>query len=127
MTEHHRIREASDSIEHALHLNARRKLRIVAVIDIIKGASVLAIGFGLLSAHSHVLENGGVSLLRLLDIDPTLGLPACLCSLRWPMRSFASSKRTACGSCAGGRVGSAFFRPASTFRSSSIISSVPPA
>ncbi len=75
MTEHHRIREASDSIEHALHLNARRKLRIVAVIDIIKGAAVLAIGFGLLSAQSHVLENGGVSLLRLLDIDPALGLP----------------------------------------------------
>lgn len=75
MTEHHRIREASDSIEHALHLNARRKLRIVAVIDIIKGALVLAIGLGLLSAQSHVLENGGVSLLRLLDIAPTLGLP----------------------------------------------------
>ena len=75
MTEHHRIREASDSIEHALHLNARRKLRIVAVIDIIKGALVLAIGLGLLSAQSHVLENGGVSLLRLLDIDPALGLP----------------------------------------------------
>jgi len=75
MTEHHRIREASDSIEHALHLNARRKLRIVAIIDVIKGASVLAIGLGLLNAHSHVLENGGVSLLNLLDIDPTLGLP----------------------------------------------------
>ena len=75
MTEHHRMREASDSIEHALHLDARRKLRIVAVIDMIKGAAVLAIGFGILSAHSHVLENGGVSLLRLLDIDATLGVP----------------------------------------------------
>ena len=75
MAEHHRIREASDSIEQALHLDARRKLRIVAVIDIIKGAAVLAIGLGLLNAQSHVLENGGVTLLRLLDIDPTLGLP----------------------------------------------------
>lgn len=74
MSEHHRIRDASDSIEHALHLDARRKLRIVAVIDLIKGATVLAIGFGILSAQSHVLENGGVSLLRLLDIDPTLGV-----------------------------------------------------
>jgi uncharacterized membrane protein (DUF2068 family) len=75
MSEHHRIREANDSIEHALHLNARRKLRIVAVIDMVKGAAILAIGFGILSAHSHVLENGGVSLLKLLDIDATLGVP----------------------------------------------------
>ena len=76
MTEHHHpIREANDSIEHALHLNARRKLRIVAVVDIFKGLAILAIGFGILNAHSHVLENGGVSLLRLLDIDPTLGVP----------------------------------------------------
>ena len=76
MTEHaHPVREVNDSIEHALHLNARRKLRIVAVVDMIKGATILAIGFGILSAHSHVLENGGVSLLRLLDIDATLGVP----------------------------------------------------
>jgi uncharacterized membrane protein (DUF2068 family) len=74
MSEHHRIREANAAVEHALHLNARRKLRIVAVIDLVKGLVILAIGFGLLSAHSHVLENGGVSLLRLLDIDPTLGV-----------------------------------------------------
>lgn len=75
MSEHHTVREVNENIEHALHLNARRKLRIVAVVDIIKGATILAIGFGILSAHSHVLENGGVSLLRLLDIDPTLGVP----------------------------------------------------
>lgn len=75
MNEHHRIREASDHLETALHLNARRKLRIVAVIDMVKGAAILAIGLGILSAHSHVLENGGVSLLRLLDIDATLGVP----------------------------------------------------
>jgi len=75
MNEQLKMREVSDSIEHALHLDARRKLRIVAVVDIIKGAAILAIGFGILSAHSHVLENGGISLLRLLDIDPGLGVP----------------------------------------------------
>jgi uncharacterized membrane protein (DUF2068 family) len=75
MSEHHRIREASDKVEHALHLNARRKLRIVAMIDVVKAVVVLAIAFGLLNAHSHVLESGGVSLLRLLDIDATLIWP----------------------------------------------------
>jgi uncharacterized membrane protein (DUF2068 family) len=68
----HPIREANEKVEHALHLDARRKLRIVAIVDVIKGLVILAIGFGLLSAHSHVLERGGVSLLRLLDIDDTL-------------------------------------------------------
>jgi len=75
MSHRHPVHEANESIQHALHLNARRKLRIVAVIDVVKGAAILAIGFGILSAHSNVLENGGVSLLRLLDIDPTLGVP----------------------------------------------------
>lgn len=75
MSHEHPIHEASESIQHALRLNARRKLRIVAVIDMLKGAAILAIGFGILSAHSNVLENGGVSLLRLLDIDPALGVP----------------------------------------------------
>ena len=71
----HPVQEVNDSIEHAFHLNARRKLRIVAVIDMFKGLAVLSIGFGILNAHSHVLENGGVSLLRLLDIDEGLSLP----------------------------------------------------
>ena len=75
MSHRHPVHEANESIQHALHLNAMRKLRIVAVIDVVKGAAILAIGFGILSAHSNVLENGGVSLLRLLDIDPTLGVP----------------------------------------------------
>lgn len=81
MSEHHTVREVNESIEHALHLDARRKLRIVSVVDIIKGVTILAIGFGILSAHSHVLENGGVSLLRLLDIDPTLGVARKFLSL----------------------------------------------
>ena len=69
----HPLREANERIEHTLHLeDARRKLRIVAVIDVIKGLAVLAIGFGLMKANSHVLESGGVSLLRLLGIDEGL-------------------------------------------------------
>ena len=76
MSEHHHpIHEANVTVEHALHLNARRKLRIVATIDVIKGLSILAIAFGILNAHSHVLENGGISLLRLLDVDITLAAP----------------------------------------------------
>ena len=71
--EHHRIREASEHLEHALHLDARRKLRIVALIDVVKGVFILSIGLGILSAHSNVLEHGGAALLRLLDIDSTLG------------------------------------------------------
>src|SRR5205085_11368329 len=68
----HPIREANEKVEHALHLNARRKLRIVALIDLFKGLAILAIGFGLMSAHHNVLEAGGVSLLNLLDIDVSL-------------------------------------------------------
>ncbi|KFN41153.1 DUF2127 domain-containing protein [Arenimonas oryziterrae] len=58
-----------------IELTPRRRLRIVACIDIFKGVVIIAITLGILSAHSHVLENGGVSLLRLLDLDPTLGAP----------------------------------------------------
>ena len=54
-------------------MHDKGRLRTVAVIDVIKGIVILGIGLGILSAQSHVLENGGVSLLRLLDIDPTLG------------------------------------------------------
>ena len=75
MSEHHPIREVNDGIEHALHLNARRKLRIVAVVDVLKGVTILAIGFGILNSHSNVLEHGGAAMLRLLDIDPGLAIP----------------------------------------------------
>jgi uncharacterized membrane protein (DUF2068 family) len=68
----HPIREANAKIEHTLHLNARRRLRIVAAIDLFKGLAILAIGFGLMNAHHNVLEAGGVSLLNLLDIDTSL-------------------------------------------------------
>jgi uncharacterized membrane protein (DUF2068 family) len=68
----HPLREASETVEHALHLDTRRKLRIVAAIDVFKGVAILAIGFGLMKAHHNVLEAGGVSLLKLLDIDTSL-------------------------------------------------------
>ena len=69
----HPLRDANESLEHALHLDARRKLRIVALIDVVKGVFILSIGLGILNAHSNVLEHGGAALLRLLDIDSTLG------------------------------------------------------
>jgi uncharacterized membrane protein (DUF2068 family) len=54
-------------------LPPRRKLRIVAWIDIAKAATILAAGLGILKANSSVLENGGRTLLRLLELDPTRG------------------------------------------------------
>ena len=75
MTEQHPIHKANVTVEHALHLNARRKLRIVAIIDIVKGLVILALAFGLLRSHNHVLENGGISLLGFLDVDVTLSAP----------------------------------------------------
>lgn len=70
MSEHHPIREANAGIEHALHLDARRKLRIVALVDVAKATAAVAIGVGLLGASGHALELGGASLLRLLEVDP---------------------------------------------------------
>jgi uncharacterized membrane protein (DUF2068 family) len=55
------------------HLPQRRKLRIVASIDLVKAVVILAAGLGILKAHSTVLENGGRTLLRLLELDPTRG------------------------------------------------------
>lgn len=74
MSDHHPLREVNDGIEHALHLTMRRKMRVVAVVDLVKAAAVLALGFGILSAHGNVLEHGGAALLRLLDIDASLSL-----------------------------------------------------
>jgi uncharacterized membrane protein (DUF2068 family) len=65
----HPLRDANDSLEHALHLDARRKLRVVALIDVVKGVSILAIGLGILGANSHVLEHGGAALLRAADSE----------------------------------------------------------
>lgn len=59
----------------SIELNARRRLRIVSVIDIIKGLAILVIGLGIMQANSHVLEQGGQFLVRLLDLDPKLGAP----------------------------------------------------
>lgn len=57
----------------SIALSARRRLRTVALIDLFKGVVILAIGLGILNAHSNVLENGGLVLLRVLDLDPDLG------------------------------------------------------
>lgn len=56
---------------NAIELTSRRRLRTVAFIDIFKGLAILAIGLGILNADSHVLENGGLLLLQVLDLDPT--------------------------------------------------------
>jgi uncharacterized membrane protein (DUF2068 family) len=55
-------------------LPPRRKLRIVALIDVVKAGTVLAAGLGLLKANSTVLEHGGRTLLRLLELDPSNGI-----------------------------------------------------
>ena len=68
----HPIREANEHIEHALHLDAVRKLRLVAVYDVVKGLLVLAAGFGLLEGGRHLLESGGLSMLHALGIDARL-------------------------------------------------------
>lgn len=47
----------------------QQRLRVVALIDVCKAAGVLAIGVGLLKAQSHVLEDGGRSLLRFLHVS----------------------------------------------------------
>ena len=75
MSERHPIRDANDGIEHALHLDARRKLRIVAIIDLVKGSAAVAAGMGLLRANAHALENGGAAVgmhVRLLGADRVL-------------------------------------------------------
>lgn len=59
----------------SMGLDARKRLRIVAIIDIIKGLSILAIGLGIMQAESHVLEHGGQFLMHLLDLDPKFGAP----------------------------------------------------
>ena len=53
--------------------DARRRLRIVSIIDIIKGVAILSVGFGILHAQSHVLEHGGQTLMRMLDLNENLG------------------------------------------------------
>lgn len=54
-------------------LDARKRLRIVSIIDIIKGVTILSVGLGILQAQSHVLEHGGQALMRMLDLNEDLG------------------------------------------------------
>ncbi|MEO6173102.1 MAG: DUF2127 domain-containing protein [Arenimonas sp.] len=58
-----------------MQLDNRKRLRIVAIIDIFKSVIILSVGLGIFRAHSNVLEHGGQVLLRLLDLDPTVGAP----------------------------------------------------
>lgn len=58
-----------------MHLDNRKRLRIVAIIDIFKGVTILSIGLGILRAQSHVLEHGGQGLLRMLDMNSKIGGP----------------------------------------------------
>ena len=58
-----------------IELNARRRLRIVSIIDIIKGFAILSVGLGILWAQSHVLEHGGQALMHMLDLNQNLGAP----------------------------------------------------
>lgn len=59
----------------SITLGARRRLRIVSIIDIIKGIVILSVGLGILRAQSHVLEHGGQALMRMLDLNQNLGAP----------------------------------------------------
>ncbi len=59
----------------SMTLDARRRLRIVSIIDIIKGVAILSVGLGILHAQSHVLEHGGQVLIRMLDLNENLGAP----------------------------------------------------
>lgn len=59
----------------AILLNPGTRLRIVAIIDVIKGIAILSVGLGILRAQSHVLEHGGQTLMRMLDLNQNLGAP----------------------------------------------------
>lgn len=59
----------------SIGLDARRRLRIVSIIDVIKGVAILSVGLGILHAQSHVLEHGGQALIRMLDLNENLGAP----------------------------------------------------
>jgi uncharacterized membrane protein (DUF2068 family) len=58
-----------------MKLSARARLRVVSVIDIIKGAIILVAAFGILQGGNHVLEDAAMTLLKMLDSDPHLGAP----------------------------------------------------
>lgn len=57
-------------------LTPSRKLRVVALVDVVKAVAILAAGFGILEAHSAVLEHGGRGLLAALSLDAGGGTAA---------------------------------------------------
>jgi uncharacterized membrane protein (DUF2068 family) len=76
MSEHHHpIHDANVAVEHALHLNARRKLRIVAILEIAKGTATLLLATGLLSTAPGVLKTVLLDAISRLRWLPDMGLP----------------------------------------------------
>lgn len=71
----HPVQEANQALEHALHLDARRKLRIVAVVEIIKGTLVMLLASGLLSLSSGSVQRGAQLIIDHLRWLPDFGLP----------------------------------------------------
>ena len=71
----HPVQEVNASIEHALHLNTRRKLRIVAVLEVAKGTATLLLATGLLSMAPGALQTVLLSLIARLRWLPDMGLP----------------------------------------------------
>ncbi len=58
----------------SLDLNPRRRLRIVAIIDIIKGVTILSVGLGILRAQKPRAGARRAISVALLDLDPTQGV-----------------------------------------------------
>jgi uncharacterized membrane protein (DUF2068 family) len=58
-----------------LRLNARRKLRIVAVVETIKGTLVLMLASGLLSMSTGRVQQGAQAVIDHLGWLPDIGLP----------------------------------------------------
>ena len=71
----HPVHEVNESIEHALHLDARRKLRIVAVVETVKGIVVMLLASGLLSLSSGRVQQGVQTVIDRLSWLPDTGLP----------------------------------------------------
>ena len=58
-----------------MKLSAKARLRVVSVIDIVKGSIILIAALGILQGGNHVLEDAGMTLLKMLDSDPHVGTP----------------------------------------------------
>lgn len=82
MAEHERLHEAAvelhkinEAVSGKLALTSRRKLRIVAVFEVIKGTATMLLATGLLSMAPGVLQGILLSALARLRWLPDIGLP----------------------------------------------------